>query len=331
MTIKAVALLSGGLDSILAIRALQLQGIEIAAVNFRTQFVCCRETASQAAQMLGVPLSVLAADDSYLDVIRKPRFGYGRGVNPCVDCRIFMFVRAREVMDELGASFVVSGEVLGQRPMSQKRRDLMTIARHSGLEGRLLRPLSAKLLPATIAELRGEVDRNRLYDFTGRSRKGLIALAREFGFPDQDLPTPSTGCMLTQQSFAPRVFDLLRLDVDNNAWDFELLKVGRHVRFDAATKVVIGRKEAENEALRRLAAQSASKASAVLVPENFLGPTAMVVGPATEEAIDFAGGLILRFCRNDGTEPAQVAIQNSAGSELRAINRHELADAAATL
>ena len=331
MPLKAIALLSGGLDSMLAIRAVQLQGVEIEALNFRTQFACCRETATRAARLLDVPLTVLAEEDAYLDVIRHPKFGYGRGANPCVDCRIFMFQRARRYMDEVGGELVVSGEVLGQRPMSQKRRDLMIIERHSGLEGRLLRPLSAHRLPPTLAEQSGAIDRARLYDFSGRSRKGLIALGRQFGFPDEEMPSPSTGCMLTQQSFAPRVYDLVRWDAENSPWDFALLKVGRHLRLDSETKVVVGRRESENQHLQRIAAEPTSRASAVLVPQNFQGPTALIVGPATPEALDFAGGLILRFCHYHGAETPLLEIDGPEGRSVREAIRNPRAETAAML
>ena len=157
-TVRAIALLSGGLDSMLAVRVMLEQGIEVEAVNFQTIFTCCRETAAQAAHELGVPLTIISQRDDYLELIRKPRYGYGKGANPCVDCRIYMFELARQLADERDAELVVSGEVLGQRPMSQKRRDLGIIAHQSGLEDRLLRPLSARLLPPTRAERAGMVE-----------------------------------------------------------------------------------------------------------------------------------------------------------------------------
>src|SRR5262245_46437463 len=181
---KAIALLSGGLDSRLAIRIVQEQGIEIEALNFRTIFGCCKDEAGQAAQELGIRLTVVGMDDRYLDIIKRPRYGYGKGINPCVDCRIYLFEIARRFMEQTGSSFVISGEVIGQRPMSQKRRDLDIIARDAGLEELLLRPLSAKLMPPTLPERLGLVDRERLYGIEGRSRKELIELARQFGFTD---------------------------------------------------------------------------------------------------------------------------------------------------
>ena len=188
---RCVVLLSGGLDSMLAIRIMQEQGIEVEALNFKTMFTCCQDTSAQAARALNVPITVVGQEEDYLDLIREPQFGYGKGANPCVDCRIYMFQRAYKFMETVDAQFIVSGEVVGQRPMSQKRSDLKVIANYSGLEDLLLRPLSAKVLEPTKPERDGLVDREKLYDFQGRSRKGLIALAREFGFSEDMIPTPS--------------------------------------------------------------------------------------------------------------------------------------------
>lgn len=329
---KAVALLSGGLDSILAIRIMQEQNIEIEALNFRTVFSCCQETSSQAAHRLGVRLTVLNADDEYLDVIRKPKFGYGRGANPCVDCRIYMFERAKKFMQQVGADFAISGEVVGQRPMSQKKRDLNTISVHSDLDGKLLRPLSAKILPPTEPELNGMVDREALYDFTGRSRKGLIALAREFGYEgDIEIPAPSTGCMLTESTFAPRVHDLIRLDAEAGAWDFELLKIGRHVRYDAATKVIVGRRATENEMLEYLYTRSDSQATLLMRPHDFRGPCTIVTGPVSEESLDFAAALLRRFSNDTEAETCQIEVVRDGETTIRTVSANSQAAEAATL
>lgn len=306
MPTRAVALLSGGLDSMLAIRILQEQGVEVEALNFKTAFTCCQETSAQAARELGVRHTVLAQEDDYLDLIRRPKYGYGRGANPCVDCRIYMFERAKRYMDEVGADCVVSGEVLGQRPMSQKRRDLMTIERESGLKGLLLRPLSARLLPKTQPERDGRIDRSRLYAFVGRSRKPLIELARQFGF--RTIPQPSTGCALTERQFANKVHDLVQLDPGNTPWDFELLKVGRHFRYDSNTKVIVGRREAENELLERFFERDDVRASALLRPVSFLGPSALLCGPATESALWFTASLLVRYGKSEPDGASEVAV-----------------------
>ena len=332
----AVALLSGGLDSRLAIRLMQEQGVQVQALNFQTIFTCCQASAAQAAADLNVPLTVISQADDYLDVIRRPRFGYGRGANPCVDCRIYMFQLAKHFMEQIGASFVVSGEVVGQRPMSQKKRDLAVIARHSGLEDRLLRPLSAKCLPPTLPERNGEVDREQLFDFTGRSRKGLIELARRFGF--DDIPSPSSGCTLTEPGFATKVHDLIQLQPDNGRWDFELLKIGRHVRVNGQTKIVIGRNEIENQMLERLFVAPDASATALLRPDNFQGPAALVIGPATPAALDFAGGLLLRYAHHSSPQdvssllgPARARVTQDGVEHLRDLASHSAAETAATL
>ncbi len=315
MTTKAVALLSGGLDSILAIRILQEQGVEVEAINFQTIFTCCRDNAAQAAHELGVRLTVIGQEDDYIELIRRPRYGYGKGANPCVDCRIYMFERGKKFMEEVGASMVVSGEVLGQRPKSQKRRDLAIIAQQSGITDRLLRPLSAKLLPPTLPERLGEVDRQRLYAFSGRSRKGLIALAKYFGL--RTIPSPSTGCSLTERSFAPKVHDLVQIDTESGRWDFELLNVGRHLRIDSQTKAVVGRDAAENESLRQMVRDENSRATAILTPENFAGPTVMLIGPPIERSLNTAAGLVLRFCKQYDLENAIVNVET--GGEMRQV------------
>jgi tRNA-specific 2-thiouridylase len=317
LTVRAVALLSGGLDSMLAIRILQRQGIEVEALNFRTTFTCCQDQAAQAAEELGVRLSVISEKDDYLEIVRHPRHGYGRGANPCIDCRIYMFRIAGEWMRENGASLVVSGEVVGQRPMSQKKRDLALVAHRAGLTDHLLRPLSARLLPLTAPERAGLVDREQLFGFSGRGRTGLIALAREFGL--ERIPQPSNGCALTEPGFAAKVHDLLGQDSEADRWHFELLKVGRHVRFDSATKVVLGRRSEENDELARHAARPASADVALLVPHDFQGPTALVVGRVSHAALDFAGDLVRQYAKATGCDELSVRLRHDGNEVLRTI------------
>ena len=307
MPTRCLALLSGGLDSMLAIRLMQEQDIEVEAVNFKTIFSCCQDDAGQAARDLGVRLTVIDQDDDYLKLVRKPVHGYGKGANPCVDCRIYMFQRSIAVMDEVGAQFVVSGEVVGQRPMSQKRRDLDIISRMSQLEDRLLRPLSAKILPPTRPEREGYVDRRLLYGFTGRSRKGLIELANQFGF--RNIPSPSTGCTLTEKQFSHKVFDLIQLDPDNTRWDFELLRIGRHFRFDRHIKIVIGRNQADNQTLRYIHGLEEARSTVLLNPENFPGSLGLIVGKPTDAAIEQAGALILKYSNRHDPDNALIRVQ----------------------
>jgi hypothetical protein len=315
MSVRCVALLSGGLDSMLAIRLMQQQQIEVHALNFQTIFTCCRDDAAQAARRLGVPLTVLTATDDYLELVRRPRFGYGRGANPCIDCRIAMFQQARQFMQQIDARFVVSGEVVGQRPMSQKRRDLDIIARHSGLDDLLLRPLSARLLPDTRPEREAWVDSGQLGDFSGRSRKGMIALARKFGFPD--IPEPSTGCALTEVGFSRKVFDLIEFDPQSQRWDFELLRVGRHFRFGPDTKIIVGRHADDNARLQYLSQLPEKRCPALLEPRGFPGPTVLITGTVSEASQAEAIALMLRHSR--AVPPQDARIVMTRGSEKRTL------------
>lgn len=325
---RCIVLFSGGLDSMLAVRILQEQGVEVEAVNFKTVFTCCQDQAGQAAHRLGVKLTVVGQDDDYLDLVRRPRWGYGRGANPCVDCRIYMFDRALRYMERLGGDFLASGEVLGQRPMSQKRRDLDVIAYHSRSEELLLRPLSAKLLPPTKPEREGWVDRRRLYGIQGRSRKQLIALAKQFGI--DEIPNPSTGCALTEKAFSRKVFDLIEFDDAAARWDFDLLKTGRHFRMDGLTKIVVGRSAEENAALRYLHESPDARSEALLQPNGFPGPTVLVIGRASDSAVDFAVGMIVRY-----SDAAAIGgrIDVFARKETYAVTgrRHEAAQSLATI
>ena len=310
---RCVALLSGGLDSQLSARIVQQQGVEIEALHFRNMFAGGPDRFAQVAAQLGVPLTVVALGDDYLDLVRQPRFGYGRGANPCVDCRVYMFTRAREFMQQVGARFVISGEVVGQRAGSQKRRDLDAVAHHSGLGDRLLRPLSAKLLAATLPEREAWVDREKLYGFYGRGRRGLIQLAQSLGVAE--IPTPSTGCVLTEPPFSRKVFDLLRHQPHNGTWDFELLKHGRHFRFNDQCKVVVGRRDAENQHLEYLHGLPEASHAALLAPEGFIGPVALVVGTVTDDALAFACGLVQQFSKHPSCPAGRVRMK--IGADVR--------------
>lgn len=316
---RAVALFSGGLDGMLAVRILQEQGFEVDALYIATVFACSdsESRAAEAADDLGVRLTVQNVADDYLELIRHPSFGYGRGLNPCIDCRIYMVRMAGRFMEDLRACLVITGEILGQRPMSQKRRDLDLIRHRSGIDDRLLRPLSAKLLEPTAAEREGLVDREKLFDFVGRGRGKLIELAARFGL--YRVPAPSTGCALTESTFAPRVRDLIEFRAEATRWEFELLNVGRHFRLGADTKAVIGRDAAENASLRRFAARGDAPESALLEPENFLGPDALVVGPiagaTAEEALHIAAGLMLRYTRRVDPRNQQALVRVTHGDD----------------
>ena len=284
--IRAVGLLSGGLDSTLAARLMLDQGIEVHAVNFHSPFcLCTAKRAGCAAavtavrELGGIPLKRMALGEDYLDMVRQPRHGYGRGMNPCIDCRIMKLKKAAEHMREIGAAFLFTGEVLGQRPMSQHRRALDLIDRDTGLRGLILRPLSAAHLEPTVPEQEGWVDRTKLLDIAGRSRKRQMALAAEAGI--HEFACPAGGCLLTDENFAERLRDHLR-HVDRVSWkDVALLKVGRHRRLANGDKVIVARNEEECRSLRNLAGED----DHVLTPD-FPGPVVVLQGDDVTAAME---------------------------------------------
>jgi tRNA-specific 2-thiouridylase len=247
--VKALALLSGGLDSTLAVRLILDQGIGVEALNFVSPFCLCGKGgcgASETAKQLGVPLKVISVGEEYLKVIRKPKHGYGRNMNPCIDCRIFMLKKAKKYAEKSGASFIFTGEVLDERPMSQHYTALKAIEKEAELKNEILRPLSAKLLPETLIEKKGLVNREKLLAIRGRSRKPQIELAKRFSIADY--PCPAGGCLLTYKEFANKLRDLFTHKKRVSVADVNMLKVGRHFRF-GKNKIIVGRNETENKIL----------------------------------------------------------------------------------
>ncbi len=288
-----MALISGGLDSALAARLMLEQGIDVHGLFLSMSWGCCQKEQAQAcAAELGIPLMVLGVGDAYLDVIRSPKYGYGTAMNPCVDCRIYMFRIAKRYMEEIGAGFVVTGEVLGQRPMSQRRRPLELIEADSGLEGLLLRPLSAQLLEPTLPELLGVVDRERLLRVAGRSRQEQIALAEARHLTEYS--TPAGGCLLTDEPFAKKTRDLFDHEARPTTKDMELLALGRHFRVGPQTKIILGRNELENLMLEGHAAQGYT-----CVRPTFAGPAALLAGAWTEEHGRTAVSLIIQHTKDE--------------------------------
>jgi tRNA(Ile)-lysidine synthase TilS/MesJ len=308
MNRKGVALLSGGLDSTLAIKILLRQGIPIEAINFQTMFGCCKDDARRVAHELGVRFTMIPVGMDYVDLVKSPKYGVGRGINPCVDCRIYMFRLAKKFMDSIDASFVVSGEVLGQRPMSQRLDCFETIERDAGLEGRIVRPLSAKLLEPSQPEKEGAIRREELYDIQGRSRSRLLELAKAFGI--ENPPSPSTGCALTEPEFARKVKDIFQYREDYERWHFETLKIGRHFRIDPEAKAIFGRDAAENEFLEYLHPRK----TVLFTPLNFSGPSALLIGPSTSERLEQVSKMILNHTKHLPIETPQI--QWEMGNEM---------------
>ncbi len=285
--VKALALFSGGLDSSLAIKLIKEQGVDVEAITFITPFYSAKSNGfslERAAQQLSVPLTVVRLGLDYLRVIRKPRYGYGKHMNPCIDCRIYMLKKAKQYARRTGADFIVTGEVLGERPMSQNWKALKIVEEESSLKGRLLRPLSAKLLPPTQPEKAGIVDRNKLLDIRGRSRKRQLALARAYGITEYQ--SPAGGCLLTYKEFAAKLRDLLTHKKRVSMTDLELLKVGRHFRF-GKNKIIVGRNREENQRLLELKAKN----DYFFEAQGCGSPITLLQGPKTRQAIKTAARL----------------------------------------
>lgn len=290
MAIKGVVLLSGGLDSSLAVLLAKRAGIDVTGIYFAAPFMKApsRKDLFELAQRLGISIVIKSIGLDFLDVLKHPEHGYGRNVNPCVDCKIYMFRRAKEFMDACGIDVLITGEVLGQRPMTQLYGRLKLIEKEAGLEGRIIRPLSAKLLEPTSFESPGLIDREKFASIRGRSRRQQFDLASKLGLTTYQ--TPSGGCQLTNPNFARRMFDLLEHDEKFTFKEINLLKHGRHFRLDSA-KLIIGRDQKENEYLyvRRRWAQ------ACLWPVGFGGPLALVFGNLTQKDGLWAARAIARY------------------------------------
>lgn len=266
--IKALLLFSGGLDSLLAYKILEEQRIEVLPIFFKTYFFG-PEIAKKSAKENGIKLKVINISKEHLEIVKNPKFGYGASMNPCLDCHILMLKKAKEIMEKEKFDFVATGEVLGERPMSQNKKALELVEKESSLSGYLLRPLSAKLLKPTIPEEKGLVNREKLLDIKGRSRKRQIELAKKFKI--KWYPSPAGGCILTDLEFGKRLRELLEKYPNFDGNDVELLKLGRHF-CEGKVKIVIGRNEKENSRLKNLA-----KNEDILIEiENYAAPVALI-------------------------------------------------------
>ncbi len=315
---KAIALISGGLDSMLAARAVQEQGVHVEGINFFTGF-CVeghthairskdrnkpkRNNALWVAEQLGIKLHIVDVIEEYKDVLINPKHGYGANLNPCLDCKVFMVKKAMEWMEAHDFDFIITGEVMGQRPMSQRKMTMPVVARESGAEDRLLRPLCARNLPETLPEREGWVQREELFDFSGRSRKPQFALAKRYGF--SDFAQPAGGCcFLTDKNYSVKLTDLWqnRGSKEYELDDIMLLKVGRHLRPRPHFKLIIGREEGENKFL-----QGYRKQFTWLQTTSHLGPLVLLDGQASEDDLQLAARIVARF--SQGRDATQVDVE----------------------
>lgn len=302
---KAIALFSGGLDSTLAMKLIIDQGIDVLAINISTGFGSTkdrREHMENMCKQVGAEFRVVDIQDEYLqDVLFDPKYGYGKNFNPCVDCHAKMFAVAKRIMEAEGASFLISGEVMGQRPMSQNKEALQTVLDESNCDGLLLRPMSALRLTPTIAEEKGWVDRNRLEGITGRGRGRQFALAKEIGL--ENFESPGGGCLLTDESFGKKMFDFIKYDTFE-VRDIPVMKIGRHFRLQNGAKLVIARDKAESDELKEIQNDKYYHLRTV----GITGPHALLSKSASEADIDIAKRAILTYTKAKEDELYHVAL-----------------------
>lgn len=293
--ILGLGLISGGLDSLIASLILKLQGIEVVGLNFKSPFCICDKALKNSEcglnlyyEKLGINLLLAQKEDDYLGIIHHPKYGYGKNLNPCIDCRIYILKKAKEYAKRIEADFVFTGEVLNQRPKSQNLKALNIIEKEAALEGRLLRPLSALLLKPTILEEKGLIDRSRLLGIKGRSRKIQLELARKYGLLNEYFACG--GCLLTDKRFSNRMRDYLEFNNNHTMKDIHILNYGRHFRYNNS-KIIVGRNEFENNILIRIK----NIDDLIMEAKDVPGPTTIIQGKIDENIIKFAAKLTLRY------------------------------------
>ncbi|NNG08377.1 MAG: tRNA 4-thiouridine(8) synthase ThiI [Desulfobacteraceae bacterium] len=307
---KALCVFSGGLDSMLASELIRAQGIEVLALFFETPFFASPQ-ARKSAESIALPIKVVDITDSHLGMLKNPKHGYGGHMNPCIDCHALMIRTAGEMLEQEGASFIITGEVMGQRPMSQNLKALSMVASESGFQKLILRPLSAKRLPITLPEEKGWVDRERLLGFSGRSRKPQMELAERFHITEY--PSPAGGCLLTDEVFSRRLKDLLLASPHLALREIELLKLGRHFRIGPLTKLVVGRNEKENHTIHSLSKETDLVLRTVSVP----GPTVLVLGDPTPEMEDLAASITVSYSDAGNDELTEVSLMGGGKNGVR--------------
>ena len=308
---KVVVLLSGGLDSQLAIKMLQEQGLDVSAVAIKTPFCdfdCgrgCGFEIRERADDLDVNLKTVYLGDEYIEMLKHPKHGIGAGFNPCIDCRSMMFGAAKKHMEEIGAEFIISGEVLGQRPMSQHAPALRTIENESDLVGKIVRPLSAALLPETDPEKDGLIKRENLGMIRGRTRRNQLDMAKKYGI--ENPPNAGGGCLLTEPHFGIKAKDLFSHTKNPTRNDIDLLKIGRHFRLDEETKFIVGRNKDENEMIKAIALPG----DILLEAKDFVGPVSILRGSNAKQHLKFASSITLRYSDAPNNEQAIVSIRDN--------------------
>lgn len=310
---KGLGLCSGGLDSILSALLLQRQGIDVTWICFETPFFSS-DSARKASIQTGIPLITLDITDDYMKMMKNPKAGFGKNMNPCMDCHALMFSKAGEILKDKGFHFLFSGEVLGQRPKSQTKNSLRYVEKNSGFDGQILRPLSAKLLHETLIEQKGRVNREKLMDISGRSRKTQVQMAKEFGI--KDYPAPAGGCLLTDKNFSARLKDLMHIQKIFNKRELYLLKYGRHFRLDLKTKVIAGRSEKDNAHLLNY---FKADEDILLTPAELPGPDVILTGEFTPKNIQTAAMICAAYTKSPPEETIDIRVIKRGGDTIHRI------------
>lgn len=320
---KALALFSGGLDSMLAIKVVMDQGVEVEAVHFMNPFSAHNENlVKEFCEELGIKLHQVALGQELLDIVVKPKHGYGSQLNPCIDCRILTLRKAKDLAEKIGADFLVTGEVLDERPFSQRRETMLLIEKEAGLEGKILRPLSAKLLPETTAEKQNLIDRKKLLAIRGRRRLPQLRLAEKLGI--KRYLNPSGGCLLTDPRFAERLKEHLAHEEKLTMTDVALLRLGRHFRIKNV-KVIVGRNKEENEKLLSISGQNGNFVQMEVT--DYMGPVTLLLGKADFETVQKAAAITIRYSDAPPGVPVKVRYTTTEGEKVikvKAVSDDEL-------
>lgn len=300
---RALAMISGGLDSILAAKLIKEQGIEVIGICFKSYFFN-EKNAERMVKQIDVPLKVVDFSKEHFEMVKNPKHGYGKNMNPCIDCHAMMMRYCSKLLKEYDADFIVTGEVIGQRPMSQNKSSLNLVKKESGIGEKILRPLCAKNLLPTEMELQGLVDREKLLDISGRNRKVQMELAEKWGIIDY--PSPAGGCKLTEPNYSKRLKELLEYKQDISKRELEILKIGRHFRVSQNAKIISTRTAAEAEELKKYL----SKDDIIFLARDFKGSMSVIIGEPTKEDIEFAAKITGRYSKGKDEETITIKYGN---------------------
>lgn len=296
---RALAMVSGGLDSILAAKLMKDQGVEVIGICFKSYFFT-PDNAIRMCKQIDIPLEVVDFSEEHFQMVKKPKHGYGKNMNPCIDCHAMMMKYAGELLEKFNGDFIITGEVLNQRPMSQNKRSLDIVKKESGFKDKILRPLCAKNLEPTDMEIEGLVDREKLLDISGRSRKIQMELAEKFGIVDY--PSPAGGCMLTEPNYSVRLKDLVNNKDEIESKEIGLLRYGRHFRLGEGCKIIATRTEEESKGIKEFI----TNRDMIFFPKDFSGAMVVIVGEANEEDIEFAAKLSGRYSKGKNEETLEI-------------------------